>query len=57
MGRRSIGSTGGEIVDIGYNPETRKESADEKDQEEDILKVEVEIFLANYTCEKHEGMG
>ena len=56
MGRRSIGSTVGEIADSGYNPETRNESADEKDQEEDLLKIIVEIVSANCTSEKSKGM-
>ena len=53
---RSIGSTVGEIIDSGYNPETRKENADEKDQEEDLLKITVEIFSSNCTSGKSKGM-
>ena len=44
--RRSIGYVVGEIVGNGYNPETRNKSADEKDQEEDLLEITVEIFSA-----------
>ena len=56
MGRRSIGSAIGEITYSGYNLETIKESADEKDQEEDLLKITVEIFSANCTSGKSKGM-
>ena len=56
MGSRSIGSAVVEIADSGYNPETRKESAKEKGQEEDLLKMTVEIFSSNYTSGKFKGM-
>ena len=56
MERRSIGSAVREIAYSGYTPETRKKSADENDQEEDILKIAVEIFSANCTSEMSEGM-
>ena len=56
MGRRSIGSTVGEIVDSGYHPDTRKETTDEKYEEEDLLKITVEIFSTNCTSGKSKGM-
>ena len=56
MERRSIGSVIGEIADCGYNPETIKESVNEKDQEEDLLKIIVEIFSANCTSGNSKGM-
>ena len=34
--RRSIGFAVGKIANSGYKPETRKKSADEKYQEEDL---------------------
>ena len=52
---RSIGSIIGEIVDSGYIPEARKESVDEKYQE-DLLKITVELFSANCTSGKSKGM-
>ena len=56
LGRRSIRYAVGEIANNGYNLETRKESADEKYEEEDILKMTVEIFSANCTSGKSKGM-
>ena len=56
MERRSIGYVVGEIVGNGYNPETRKESADEKDQEAYLLKITMEIFSSNCTSGNSKGM-
>ena len=56
MGKRSIGSVVGEIADSSYNIETRKESADEKYQEEDLLKITMKIFSSNCTSGKSKGM-
>ena len=56
LGRRSIRSVVWEIVDSGYNLETRKESAYKKNQEENILKITMEIFSTNCTSGKSEGM-
>ena len=53
MERRSIGFAVGEITDNSYKPEI---SVDEKDQEEDLLKILMEIFSSNCTSENFEGM-